>query len=141
MIFAYVLLATLICTAAAIICTAVFGLQKNKTMCRVCAVCLLLCVTGMSIFGIGLACTNSDANKAVAQYEDLMLYYNTVNHSSNEYVRYDYYNKVQAYNTFYQNLIEATEDPMFGCLYPKNWYVNISSIDFQLHGDEYAGQE
>lgn len=141
MIFAYVLLATLICTAAAIICTATLELQKNKTMRRICTICLLLCIINMGIFGIGRACTNFDTGKAVAQYKDLMLYYNTVNYSSNEYVRYDYYNKVQAYNAFYQNLIEVTEDPIFGCLYPKNWYTAIGPIDFQLHGDEYAGQE
>jgi len=141
MIFVYVLLAILICTAAAIVCTAVFGMQKNKTMRSICAIGLLLCVIGMSVFGIGRACTNSDINKTIAQYEDLTLYFNTVNYSSNEYVRYDYYNKVQTYNATYQNLIEATEDPVFGCLYPKNWFANIGPIDFQLHGDEYVGLE
>ncbi len=141
MIFAYVLLAILICTAAAIVCTAVFGMQKNKTMRSICAIGLILCVIGMGIFGVGHACTNIETNNIVAQYEDLMLYYNTVNYSSNEYVRYDYYNKVQAYNATYQNLIEATEDSVFGCLYPRDWYTDIGPIDFQLHGDEYAGQE
>ena len=141
MIFAYVLLAILICTAAAIVCTAVFGMQKNKTMRRICATGLLLCMIGMGIFGIGRACTNSDTGRIVAQYEDLTLYFNTVNYSSNEYVRYDYYNKVQTYNAAYQNLIEATEDPVFGCLYPKDWFINIGPIDFQLRGDEYAGLE
>lgn len=141
MIFAYVLLAILICTAAAIVCTAVFGMQKNKTMRSICAIGLMLCAIGMGIFGIGRACTNSDTNRAIAQYKDLTLYYNTVNYSSNEYVRYDYYNKVQEYNATYQNLIEATEDPVFGCLYPQNWFANIGPIDFQLHGDEYAELE
>lgn len=141
MIFAYVLLAILICTAAAIVCTMVFGMQKNKMMCSICMIGLILCLIGMSIFDICHACANSDTKKIVTQYEDLMLYYNTVNYSSNEYVRYDYYNKVQAYNAFYQNLIEATEDPVFGCLYPKNWHANIGPINFQLHGDEYAGLE
>jgi hypothetical protein len=139
MIFAYVLLAILICTAATIICTMGFGMQKDKMMRSICMIGLILCMIGTSIFGICHACANSDTKRIVAQYEDLMLYYNTVNYSSNEYVRYDYYNKVQAYNTTYQILIEATEDPVFGCLYPKNWYADIGPIDFQLHGDEYAG--
>lgn len=141
MIFAYVLLAILICTAAAIVCTAVFGMQKNKAMRRICATGLVLCVIATGIFGIGRACANSATNKIIAQYEDLTLYYNTVNYSSNEYVRYDYYDKVQTYNATYQNLIEATEDPVFGCFYPKNWFANIGLIDFQLHGDEYAELE
>lgn len=141
MIFAYVFLAILICTAAAIICTAVFGLQKNRTMRRICAIGLVLCLICLGISSLGRVCTNNDTGRVIAQYEDLTLYFNTVNNSSNEYVRYDYYNKVQEYNATYQNLIEATEDPVFGCLYPKNWFINIGPIDFQLHGDDYAGLE
>ena len=139
MIFAYMLIAILICTAATIFFTMVFGMQKDKTMRNICGIGLMLCVTGVCILGIGRACANRDTSKAIAQYKDLMLYYNTVNHSSNEYVRYDYYNKVQEYNATYQILIEDTEDPVFGCLFPKDWFVHIGPIDFQLHGDEYAG--
>lgn len=141
MIFAYVLLAILICTAAAIVCSVMFGMQKNRTMRSICTIGLMLCVFGTGIFGLGRVCANHDINRAMAQYEDLTLYYNTVNRSSNEYVRYDYYNKVQAYNATYHGLIEASEDPVFGCLYPKDRFANIGSIDFQLHGDEYAELE
>ena len=113
-------------------------MQKNKTMRKICSIGLMLCVIGMGIFGIGNACANNNTNKIIAQYEDLTLYYNTVDYSSNEYVRYDYYNKVQVYNATYQNLIEATEDPIFGCLYTNDWFINIVPIDFQLHGNEYV---
>lgn len=138
MIFAYVLLAVLICTAAAIVCTAVFGLQKNKTMRAVCSIGLIVCAVMFAIFGIGRACTTTDTNNVAYRYEDLMLYYSTVDNSTNEYVRYDYYDKVQDYNEFYQRLVEASEDPVFGCLYPRNWTDGIGTIDFQLHGDDYG---
>lgn len=141
MIFAYVLLAIIFCTTAAIVCTAVVDIRKSETLRRICGIGCLLCLIGGSIFFIGRACTKTDINKTIAQYEDLTLYFNTVNYSSNEYVRYDYYNKVQTYNATYQNLIEATEDPIFGCFYPKNWFADIGPIDFQLHGDEYVGLE
>lgn len=141
MIFIYVFLAILICTIAAIICTMMLGMQKNKIMRRVCATGILLCAIGISIFSIGRSCTNFDVKKIIAKYENLMLYYNTVNYSSNEYIRYDYYDKVQAYNITYQNLVEASKNPVFGCFYPKDLFTDIDTINFQLHGDEYAKLE
>lgn len=69
-------------------------------------------------------------------YDNLMLYYETVETSTNEYVRFDYYEKVAEYNSAYDFNLTQEEGPLFGWLYPADWDDNLGHIDFQLHGDE-----
>lgn len=137
--FAYALLIFLIAALGSIIIMAVFGMQRNKTLRRVIAttvigaiVCLVLCmIIGFSIKGCMQDCK--------AKYTDLMLYYNTVDNSSNEYVRYNYFNKVQEYNEWYTNLASFKDNIFFGNLVHESWLDGCGMIDFQLHGDGYVG--
>lgn len=137
--FAYALLIFLIAALGSIVIMAVFGMQKNKTLRRVVVTtvvgaiaCLVVCM------GVGFS-IKDDMQDCKAEYTDLMLYYNTVDNSVNEYVRYNYFNKVQEYNKWYANLASFKDDFFFGNLVHESWLDGCGMIDFQLHGDEYVG--
>ena len=137
MILLYTLLALLLCTFAATICTMVFGLQKNKIVRKVIVCGLALCLVFGVVCGIGTAVCSNRADNIQATFEDLSLYYSTVSFSTNEYVRYDYYNKVLDYNAEFADALEQSKNIWFGGFYPKDWASNIDLISFQLHGDDY----
>lgn len=92
-----------------------------------------------SIF-FSVVIVNSDANDRISAlydtYDSLMLYYETVENSTNEYVRFDYHNQVEEYNAAYDFGLTASKSVLFGWLYPTDWDSGLDYIDFQLHGDE-----
>ena len=82
----------------------------------------------------------SDLQSMAERYDDLMLYYNTVVYSDNEYVRYDYFNKVKTYNENYDAIIRASESKWTGWVYPAEEIAKLNTIDFTLHGDNIYGE-
>lgn len=91
-----------------------------------------------AVFCIALnAGAKNDLIYLTTRYDDLMLYYNTIVYSDNEYVRYDYYDKVNAYNEAYEKVIAASESKWNGWFYPTEDIAKLSTIDFTLHGDNF----
>lgn len=74
-----------------------------------------------------------------AESEHIMLYYNTVNYSTNEYVRFDFYQQVKDYNATYAKLQEQTKGAWIGAFYPRGWDEQIELIDFALNSGEGHG--
>lgn len=95
-------------------------------------------------FGLGLITAYihgthlQTTNKLQAAYDGLMLYYDLVDNSTNEYVRYDYYDRVMKYNTDYEHHMKNDDNIWTGWLYPSDWQLGMSRIDFRLHGDNYG---
>ena len=89
---------------------------------------------------IGWSCCKSAQEKLVDNYHDLMLYYSTVNYSSNEFVRYDYYERVQAYNERYEQVIENSQSKWSTWFYDAEVLDLAKPIDFTLHGDDFYGE-
>lgn len=93
----------------------------------------------LSIF-IAVGIANSDVNARISAmydtYDNLMLYRETVEASTNEYVRFDYHEKVEEYNAAYDFNLAESEGAVFGWLYLDGWDSGLDYIDFQLHGDE-----
>lgn len=80
------------------------------------------------------------AEKIQEQYDTIMLYYDTIDNCRNEYVRFDFYTKVQDYNAEYLKTQEKAEDMWLGKLFPSNWDIACGLIDFKLNeGQSYAG--
>ena len=133
------LMCVLALTAIAIVITAIFGYQKNATMRKIVlfGLCASLMMSGFAIVFGGIV--SNTADELTATYNDLALYQTTVEHSTNEYVRYDYYDKVVAYNEAFADYAIASQDKWLGGLYPTDWDEGIALIDFQLHGDSYYG--
>lgn len=137
--FVYALLIFLIAALASIVMMLVFGMRANKTLRRVVATALVGAIISFALcmaIGAGI---KTDAEKCQAEYTDLMLYYNTVDNSANEYVRYNYFNKVQEYNDWYAKLVTFESNFWIGNLMHESWLDGCGLIDFQLHGDEYVG--
>ena len=137
--FVYALLIFLVAALVSIVVMFVFGMRTNKTLRRVVATALIGAIVSFALcmaIGFGI---KADMAKCQAEYTDLMLYYNTVDNSTNEYVRYNYFNKVQEYNEWYTNLASYETDIFCGNLVHDSWLAGCGLIDFQLHGDEYVG--
>ncbi|MBO5730174.1 MAG: hypothetical protein J6R67_03160 [Treponema sp.] len=87
-----------------------------------------------------VAIANSSVNDRISAmhdtYDNLMLYHETVEASTNEYVRFDYHEKVEEYNAAYDFNLAESEGAVFGWLYLDGWDSGLDYIDFQLHGDE-----
>lgn len=137
MFLIYALLAVLLVTAALYIVSMVFG-YKTKLIrsVRTAGVCVCVALLLLSIgFGFGV---REDIASAHERYDELMLYYNTVNYSTNEYVRYDYFDKVEAYNEWYNKLEADSTSWFLSAFFPNDWNAEFSPINFQLHGDGYV---
>ena len=134
-----ILLGVLALTVIAIVVTVVFGYQKNAVMRKIILIGLVasLLLSGFAIVFGGIV--SNTADELAATYHDLVLYQTTVEHSTNEYVRYDYYDKVVKYNEAFADYVIASQSKWLGGLYPTDWDEGIALIDFQLHGDNYYG--
>ena len=56
----------------------------------------------------------------------------------NEYVRYDFYDRVKEYNHFYAAYQEAIENPWTSWLYDETVLTECAPIDFTLHTGTYG---
>lgn len=69
------------------------------------------------------------------EYADIMLYYGTIAVSDNEYVRYDFHERIAAYNQEYEDCLAESESNWLGVFYNKNWDTLCGPIDSFLTGD------
>ena len=112
----------------------VFGYSKNKTLKFVFRAAIVIAVfCGMFCAVLG-GIYAKDINEIQSTYTDLTLYQPLVEDTSNEYIRYDFYDKVTAYNEMYNTMESNAANDWFGALVNKNWNENCTNIDFFLHG-------
>ena len=128
MIILSVLLIALLLLASAIIVRCVFKpkwVWLNKV---IVAALVIACAFGI-LSGFMSAACQGQVDNLRDEAQAILLYYNTINESDNEYVRFDFYQRVKDYNVRYTNLQENTESAWIGAFYPKGW---DSEIDFML---------
>jgi predicted PurR-regulated permease PerM len=106
---------------------------------RVIAMLLIVSLALGVVTIVGSATYNGIAKNIQEQHDTIMLYYDTINNCRNEYVRFDFYTRVQDYNTEYLKTQEKAEDIWFGKLFPSNWNANCNTIDFELCTGAYNG--
>lgn len=135
MIFVCAFVAVAILTVVAAI---TIFLHPTKLAKTVVAYGVILCIFLGIICGACTAIIRSDTAKAKAEYDDLMLYYYTVETSTNEYLRYDYYNKVNAFNDEYNRLVAISESKWSSWFCDQTALAEFGTIDFVLHGDGYG---
>ena len=137
----WILLIALVVTVAAILVGSVFGRTKSKSYRRgiyvgisICAVLIAFCTVLSGIY-------HTEVSELQAQYDDIMLYNETVELCDNEQVRFGHYEKIKAFNEAYDRLVVIEEDFMFGALFPEDWSADMSKIDFYFRGVNYGGVE
>lgn len=97
------------------------------------AVALLSCV-----FSAAFASSMQDELIALQnEYNDLMVYYDIVNDSTDEVVRYDYYTNVLDYNERCRRLQEKNKSFWIGCFMTDEEMETLPIIDFYLRQDVY----
>ena len=78
-----------------------------------------------------------EAKAIVAENYDLNLYYETVNNSHNEYVRYDFYERVKDHNKDYENYIKKSENPFYAPFYNVENLEGCYPVPFALRNEDY----
>ena len=137
MSFLFILIGVTILTVVILTVTMVFGYQKHTFFRKVIATGLTLSVI-LSLFSVFYSSEVRGSIKDLSNtYQDLNLYQSTIESSYNEYVRYNFYEKVTSYNESYMKHQKKASGKWFGSFYPKDWDANIDLIDFQLHDDYY----
>jgi glucan phosphoethanolaminetransferase (alkaline phosphatase superfamily) len=137
MIILSALLIALLLLASAIVVRGIFKPKwtwLNKAILVAAALALIL---GTVSIVAGAVCDN-DINDLKAESEHINLYYNTVLYTDNEYVRFDFYQRVQDYNDSYAELQEKSKSIWIGAFYPKGWDTEILPIEFLLNVGAYG---
>lgn len=132
MIILSALLIALLLLASAIVVRCIFKpkwVWLNKVILVAAAFALVL---GTVSVIAGAVCDN-DISTLKAESEHINLYYNTVLYTDNEYVRFDFYQRVQDYNDSYAELQEKSKSIWIGAFYPKGWDTEVLPIEFLLN--------
>ncbi len=122
---------------AAVIVRIVFN-PKWEWLNRIIIVFVALSILLFVISGVANGVCRSTVKDLAVDYETLVLYQPIVEACSNEYVRFDFYERVNDYNRMYADAAKQSENPWLNMFFPKDWTATILPIDFQLHGNEYV---
>lgn len=131
MVILSILLIALLLLASAIVVRCVFKpkwVWLNKV---IIATLVIACAFGI-LSGFMSAACQDQVDSLKSEAKAILLYYNTINESDNEYVRFDFYQRVNDYNARYTNLQENTESAWIGAFYPRGWDSEVGLIDFML---------
>lgn len=98
-------------------------------------------LAGALLFCILSAAFSSNMRNELAalqnEYNDLMVYYDIVNNSTDEVVRYDYYTDVLDYNERCRRLQRDNKSFWVGCFMTDEEMESLPAIDFCLRQDVY----
>ena len=98
-------------------------------------------LAGALLFGLFAASFSSNMRDELAilqnEYNDLMVYYDVVNNSIDEVVRYNYYTDVLDYNERCRRLQEDNKSFWIGCFMTDEEIETLPVIDFYLRQDVY----
>lgn len=92
----------------------------------------LLCMTIVIVslmINIGTFSTNESK---FDDYMDLAVYYNAVNESNDEVMRWHYYNKVNEWNEEYENYLKMNDNVWIGFFYGDHDYDGCDFINLEL---------
>ena len=131
MIILSVLLIALLLLASAIVVRCVFKPKWGGLNKVIVAALVIACAFGI-LSGIMYAACQGQVDNLKDEANASIHYYNAINESDNEYVRFDFYQRVKDYNARYTNLQDNTESAWIGAFYPKGWDSEIGLIDFML---------
>jgi hypothetical protein len=131
-ILAIFLLAMLIATAAII--TKLVFKPRWTWLNRIILVMVILSFVMCGVIcAIILPITHNIVSDLREDYNALMLYHDTIDQCYNEYVRFDFYQRVMDYNERYAAVQEGSNSLWIGEFYPKDWDTEILPIEFLLN--------
>lgn len=85
---------------------------------------------------IAFASSSGVADSLVAEYEELNLYSEVVEMSDNEYIRFDFNNRVETYNAQIRQYKKNSEDIFLESFYKIEDLKNAREIEFELRTGE-----
>ena len=132
MVILSILLIALLLLASAIVVRLIFK-PKLAWLNKVILIAAALAIALGTLSIVAGAVCNNDVSSLKAESEYINLYYNTVLYTDNEYVRFDFYQRVQDYNASYAELQEKSQSIWIGAFYPRGWDTEILPIEFWLN--------
>ena len=137
MILIAILLIALIITAAVIIVPSIFH-YKSKLLQSIMCIGFCVCIVLGFICGTVASQAKDVGNWLKAESANIQLYYNTIAYSDNEYVRYDFYNRVTKYNRVYKSYQNKVENSLTSWLYDGDVLIECAPIEFVLNTGTYG---
>ena len=134
MIILSILLIALLLLMSGVVIQGVFK-PKWAWLNRVMAAVLIIGIVAGLASGIASLVCGARISDLEAQSATLTPYYALIVETDNEYARFDYYQRVTAYNAEYEDCLADLKDPWIGAFYPQGWDSEISLIDFTLRTD------
>lgn len=120
----------------------------SATICKVCdfwknevwetAQGIGICAAVFAIIIAGVICIGSIgvADSIVVENKELLLYEEAIEDSDNEYVRFDFMEKVENHNARIRRYKRNSENIWLGSFYPVEDLQGIEEIDFELRTGE-----
>ena len=93
------------------------------------------CVIAISGFALGIInhfYTYNTNQRNQERYMDLAIYHEVVTESSNEVMRWHYYNRVQEWNNEYNHYLKMKDSPWIGFYYGDHDYDGCDFINMDL---------
>ncbi len=134
MIICCTLLLALILALAGIVVTMMFKPKWTWLNRVIIAMIALALICGIFAI-IGNVVASIQMKDLVEDYKTLLTYFNAVEYSENEYMRFDYYNRVNDFNERYNIVIEQSNSLWVGWFYDLDLIKDIGPIDFYLRGE------
>ena len=131
MIILSILLIALLLLMSGVVIQGVFK-PKWAWLNRVMAAVLIIGIVAGLASGIASLVCGARISDLEAQSATLTPYYTLIVETDDEYARFDYYQRVTAYNAEYEDCLADLKDPWIGAFYPQGWDSEISLIDFAL---------
>lgn len=131
MIILSVLLIALLMLGATIVVKCVFK-PKWAWLNRIVIAMLALAIVAGAAATIADGVCGSRIADLKAEATNIILYYDTINECDNEYVRFDFYQRVKNYNAEYAACQELNGNIWIGAFLPRGWDSEIGLIDFML---------
>lgn len=134
MIWIYILTAILFAGIVGLVCLWYFKVDKRAVL----FTCIMAVVLSAAILigaGINQLSTNNSNKYHIAEYDEIILYYDVVDQSNDELLRMDYYQKCQKWNEKYENWLVGRESKWRSAFYGKYDFAGCDFIRLELRRD------
>ena len=102
------------------------ALESTALICATLSFAAVLIMSSISLISLAQARTNFD------KYETLILYRDVVENSHDELLRWDFYERVEDWNTRYEANLKGSNNPWYSMLFPAKAYEGCDFVAFEL---------
>lgn len=134
MIWIYVITAIFFLALAGFICLWYFN-KHMSTLGGLCVGLVIMTLTALGVVGLNQITSDITNKTNLAVYDELMLYYDVVNESNDELLRWDYHSKCQKWNSAYEDWLMGRQSSWCSAFYGRYDFDGCDFIRLELRRD------